>query len=485
MIFPLEPVLIIAALLLIVSVLASKISDRFGIPVLLIFLGVGMLAGSDGPGGIYFDNPLLAQYVGAVALVIILFSGGLDTHWPSIRPVLRPGTVLATLGVVLTAGVAGLFIRWILGLSWVESLLMGAIISSTDAAAVFAVLRARGVRLQGKLKPLLELESGSNDPMAVFLTLGLLRLVAQPELPPSNLLGFLAGQAVFGSLIGILAGRAGLWMINRLRLGYDGLYPVLTLGLILLSYAGANLLGGSGFLAVYLTGLVLGSADFLHKQSLIRFYDGFAWLMQIILFLTLGLLVFPSRLLPVALPALGVALALIFLARPIAVGLSLLPFRLGWRQTAFVGWTGLRGAVPIVLATYPYQGGLASADLIFNVVFFVVLTSVLFQGTSIPWMARRLGLSQPDAPSTPPVQRGVIQTGDQFRLCEIHIPPGSPAAGKAVYELGLPSEYLLILVQRGGTYILPNGATLLQAGDVIQALAPPEAIQQAEAILGK
>ncbi|BAJ64902.1 potassium/proton antiporter [Anaerolinea thermophila] len=292
-------VLIAAALLLLFSVLISKISDRFGVPTLLLFLILGMLAGSDGPGGIYFDNPAQAQFIGVIALVLILFSGGLDTEWRHIQPVLKEGLLLSTLGVLITAGVAGLCAHLLLDLSLTEGLLFGAIVSSTDAAAVFSVLRSRGIHLQGKLKPLLELESGSNDPMAVFLTLGLIQWLTQPNPSVGQMVGLFIQQMLIGAVLGLGMGRVMLFLINRLKLGYEGLYPVLTLSLVFLTYGVTAVLGGSGFLAVYMAGIVLGHYDFIHKRSLLRFHDGLAWLMQIAMFLTLGLLVFPSRLLPI------------------------------------------------------------------------------------------------------------------------------------------------------------------------------------------
>jgi len=336
-----EYILIGASILLLISVLVSKISDRFGIPVLLLFLILGMLVGSEGLGGLYFDDPALAQFISVTALVVILFSGGFGTEWNQVRLMLKEGLLLSTLGVFITAMVVGLFASVLLGLSLLEGLLLGSIVSSTDAAAVFSVLRSKGISLKGKLKPLLELESGSNDPMAIFLTLGLIRLITQPGLSPLSLLGFFFQQMLIGAVVGYSLGRVMVLLVNRLKLGYEGLYPVLTLALVFLTFGLTAVIGGSGFLAVYLAGLVMGHYSFIHKRSLLRFHDGLAWIMQIAMFLTLGLLVFPSRLFPIIGLGLLVAGCLMLIARPVSIFVGLLPSKLGWREKT--GSTRIRG----------------------------------------------------------------------------------------------------------------------------------------------
>ena len=382
-------------LLVFLSLFASKISERFGIPALLMFLAVGMLAGADGPGGIYFDNAEVANLVGTFALAYILFSGGMDTNWRDVRPVLWRAVTLATLGVVVTAVLVGLFVWKVLGFSLYEGLLLGSIVSSTDAAAVFAVLRSRGVGLKGNLRPLLELESGSNDPMAVFLTSAMIGLISDPSkswlsLLPSLVIGMTTGILV-GAAIGFLAGR----LFDTVRLEFEGLYPVLGMSLVLLTYGGAEILRGNGFLAVYSCGIVLGNTDFVNKRTLARFHDGIGWLMQIILFLVLGLLVFPSRLPAIAFPALLVSAFLMFVARPVAVYIGLLRSSFTMSQRTLIAWTGLRGAVPVVLATIPFTAGYERSDVLFNMVFFIVLTSVLLQGKSLMTVARRLKVDEP------------------------------------------------------------------------------------------
>ena len=396
-----ELLFVALAAFLLLAILGSKAATKTGVPVLLLFLLLGMLAGSDGIGGIQFDNPWLAQSVGVVALAFILFSGGLDTPWQGVRPVLKEGLALSTLGVTLTALCVGWFAATFLGFTLAEGVLLGAIIASTDAAAVFSVLNSKSVRLTGRLKELLELESGSNDPMAVFLTVGMLQLIANPGQSPLTLIPMFILQMGLGALIGFGVGRGAVWLINRLRLEYDGLYPVLSFALVLVTYGATALVGGNGFLAVYLAGLVMAQQEFVHKRSLVQFHDGLAWLMQIIMFVTLGLQVFPSRLPDVALAGLYVAIFLILVARPLSVFLALAPTRLGLREKVFVSWVGLRGAAPIVLATFPLLAGVAKADTIFHLVFFIVLTSVLLQGTLIIPAAKWLKVydSSPARPS--------------------------------------------------------------------------------------
>ncbi|GAB1472238.1 potassium/proton antiporter [Chloroflexota bacterium] len=469
-----EYILIGASVLLLISVLVSKISDRFGVPALLLFLILGMLAGSDGIGGIYFDDPAFAQSIGIIALVLILFSGGLGTEWTEVRPVLKEGLLLSTLGVLITAVAVGLFASMLLGLSYLEGLLLGSIVSSTDAAAVFSVLRAKGVSLKGKLKPLLELESGSNDPMAIFLTIGLIQLITQPNSSVLNLVGLFIQQMLVGALIGYGMGKAMLFLINRLKLGYEGLYPVLTLALVFLTFGLADLMGGSGFLAVYLAGIVLGQQDFLHQKSLLHFHDGLAWIMQIAMFLTLGLLVFPSRLTPIIGVGLLMAACLMFIVRPIGVFISLLPSALNWREKTFISWVGLRGAAPIILATFPLIAKLEQANLIFNVVFFVVLTSVLLQGTSLPRMAKWLKVDAPIIPKRVYPIEYVPMGGLKSKLKELPIPVDSEMNGKAIFELGLPVNFLVILIARNNDFMLPSGGTVLQGNDTLLVLSDKE-----------
>ena len=451
---------------------------------MLLFLLIGMLAGSEGIGGVYFDDPWLTQLVGVAALVFILFDGGLATRWEYVRPVVWEGLALSTLGVLITAVLVGAFAVNVLGFSPLIGMLLGAIVSSTDAAAVFSVLRYRSVRLKGQLEPLLELESGSNDPMAVFLTAGLTQLIANPQRSLVELVPMFLQQMLLGALLGFVFGRGMVFIVNRFQLGYEGLYPVLTLSMALLTYGVTASLGGNGFLAVYLAGLVIGNRDFIHHRSLSSFHDGLAWLMQITMFLTLGLLVFPSRLVPIVGLGLLVSLFLIFVARPVAVFLALLFSKLGFREKALVSWVGLRGATPIILATFPLLAGIPLSDTIFHLVFFIVLTSVLLQGTLITPVARWLRV---DAPATAPPAYPLVfvprSAGPDSDLVEVEIAPDSRAVGKPIVALGLPKGALIVLINKQDEFVVPSGSTVLEAGDRMQVLGDHESIERTRSIL--
>lgn len=372
-------ILLIGSMLLLISVIAGKTTNRLGVPTLIFFLIVGVLAGSEGIGGIHFDNAALAQFIGIVALNFILFSGGLDTNWQTIKPVLWRGVALSTLGVFLTALSVGAFVHYIFGFTLMEGMLLGAIVSATDAAAVFSILRNKGIGLKGYLRPVLELESGSNDPMAYFLTISLTSIVATGSTDLGELIPAFFKEFIIGGAIGALMGKASVWLVNYIKLETEGLYPVLTLGLALFTYSFTQFIGGNGFLAIYLCAIIMGNSNMVHRRSLIKFYDGQAWLMQIILFLTLGLLVFPSRIVPLIGTGLMISAFLIFVARPIGVFASLSFFKSNLRSKLFVSWVGLRGSVPIVFATYPLLAGIPKADLIFNLVFLFQLPLYCFR----------------------------------------------------------------------------------------------------------
>lgn len=480
---PIEHLLIGTGILLVASILASKASGRLGVPALLLFLVIGMLAGSDGIGKIHFENYAQAQAIGVVALAFILFAGGLETDWKSVRPVAGPGFVLATVGVGLTAVLVGWFATRALGFTPLEGLLLGAIISSTDAAAVFAVMRSKAVGLKGDLKPLIELESGSNDPMAVFLTIGLIRLMTMPEASLFELAPSFVLQMGLGAAAGFAFGKLIPWLVNRLKLEYDGLYPVFTLAAVLLAYGATTAAGGNGFLAVYLAGIVMGNSGFLHKRSLKQFHDGLAWLMQIAMFITLGLLVYPSELPAVAGAGLLVAGFLMLVARPISVFLALSFTRIGFRPKAMVSWVGLRGSVPIILATFPLVAGLPNASLIFNLVFFIVLASVLLQGTSIPFVARMLRV---DAPVPERVEYPIESTGTgkmASDLVEVVVPPNSALAGKAIVDAGLPAGTLIVLLCRNRQFLVPSGGTTVEVGDKLLLFADDRRLREVERLL--
>ncbi|MDQ4144389.1 MAG: potassium/proton antiporter [Actinomycetota bacterium] len=470
------PLMTAAAVLVLLGVVVSKVSTRLGVPALLLFLLLGMAAGSEGLGGIEFEDYELAQAVGVVALAFILFAGGFDTDWRSVRPVLGQSLLLATMGVLATALISGAFASWVLGVSLTAGFLLGAIISSTDAAAVFAVLRSRNVSLRGRLRPLLELESGSNDPMAVFLTLGFVEILAQDGATVAGLVPLFVAQMAIGGAAGLVAGKGMAIAMNRLHLEYEGLYPVAMISFVLLAYGVTATLGGSGFLAVYIAGLVMGNERIVHKRSLSRFADGIAWLMQIAMFLVLGLLVFPSALVAVAGPALLISAVLIFVARPLAAGPLLLLTGFRMRETLMVSWVGLRGAVPIVLATFPLVEGLPQSELIFNVVFFIVLTSVLVQGTTIPVVARWLGVDAPLERRRWDVVDALGAGPGTIQLHEVSVTDGSPAAGRQIVDLDLPQGALVVLVSRDGEFVVPQGSTVLMPGDEVLLLADEQAL---------
>ena len=470
-----EQLFIVTAVLLLLGVFASKASSKLGVPSLLLFLGIGMLAGSEGPGGIPLDNPWLAQLVGVLALAFILFAGGLDTDWPEVSKVFWQGVSLATVGVAITALLVAVFARYLLAVPWLECFLLGSIVSSTDAAAVFSVLRSQGILLKGNIQPLLELESGSNDPMAAFLTIGLTHVLTHPGSGAPYLLGLFLRQMLIGAVSGYIVGRCGVWLMNRLKLDAEGLYFALSVAIVLLTYGATAELGGSGFLAVYLTGVVMGNREFVHRRTLTRFHDGLGWLMQIVVFLVLGLLVFPSHLWPVAGVSILLTCMLVFVARPVSVFVSLAFAKVDIRQKTLLSWIGLRGAVPIVLATFPKLAGVPHADFFFDVVFFVVLVSVLLQGATIGWISKALGLKVPRPPGDSRFPSEYLPPGvSPSKPATLQIPEHSQAGGQPLVRLGLPRSAHVMLVTRGVRHLVPSGSTKLLPGDDLFVLADDE-----------
>ncbi|MDR1758148.1 MAG: potassium/proton antiporter [Bacteroidales bacterium] len=471
----LENILLIGAVLLLATVFVSKISFRFGIPGLVLFLFIGMLAGSEGIGGLKFDSPAIAQFIGIVALNFILFAGGLETSWKAVKPVFWQGVSLSTLGVIITAGSVGVFV-WLIadyfvdGFSLYEGLLVGAIISSTDAAAVFSILRSKKLALKYNLRPLLELESGSNDPMAYVLTIVMLELVVHPAQSLWLILPTFLIEIALGGLLGWLMGIFGKWVINRIQLEMDGLYVVLVIALMFFTFSITHLVHGNGFLAVYLSAVYLGNHDLMHKRSLLKMFDGFSWLMQIMAFLILGLLVYPSQLLPVAGLGLLIVCFLTLVARPISVLISLLPFKMKWRSKVYMSWSGLRGAVPIIFATYPLMAGIEKANIIFNIIFFVSLTSVLIQGTTLDHVARWLHVAAPKKlkPRSPVEQ--FLDECAKTQMEEIDIPTQSYAVGKKIVDLHFPPNAIIAMINRQQKFLTPNGSTEIKPHDTLVVL---------------
>jgi potassium/hydrogen antiporter len=479
-----EQIFIAAGIVFLLSVFASKASEKYGIPALLLFLFLGMLAGSEGPGGFYFDNPSLAQALGVTALAFILFSGGLDTRWSDVRPVGARALMLSTLGVAMTSAIVGLAAYYLLGFSLLEGLLLGSIISSTDAAAVFSVLRSRNIGLPDSVKNLLEFESGSNDPMAVFLTIAFISLLTQDADPYALFTEMFLTQMALGGVLGFALGWVVVWIVNHIGLETEGLYPVLTLSSVLFIYGVIAFLGGNGFLGIYIAGLVMGNKNFVHKKSLLRFHDGVAWLMQIAMFLILGLQVFPSRLVAVLGTGLLLSGVLMLLARPMAIFVCLAFSAFNLKEKLLIAWVGLRGAVPIILATFPLLADVPNAGHIFDLVFFIVFTSVLLQGTSLPLVVRKLGLA---APSQRPKPRYALEfeegEGMEATLMDFIIPYNSAAIGKPILDLQLPDQSVITLISRNDEYIVPTGTTRLQGGDVLLIILNKASIAEAHKIL--
>jgi potassium/hydrogen antiporter len=471
---------------LLLSLVATKASGRVGVPALLVFLVIGILAGEDGIGGIRYDDAWLTQFLGVIALVFILYVGGLETRWNSIRQVIWKGVSLSTIGSLTSALLVGLFLTHVVGgFTFLEGMLFGAIVSSTDAAAVFAVMRSSNIGLKNSLSELVELESGSNDPMAVFLTAGVIGLLLDAQNSVVSLLPSFLMEMSFGVILGYVMGQGIVFVINRMRLEHEGLYPVLTLSLALLTYGLSQSLHGNGFLAVYVAGVVVGNLKFYHKRSLIRFHSGLGWLMQIMMFLTLGLLVTPSELIPIVPKGLSASAFLVFIARPASVFLALAASSLNWREKLLIAWMGLRGAVPIVLATFPLLAGVAQAETIFNLVFFTVVLSVLVQGMSIPLVARWLKL---DVNITTRSQHQ-LQYGptinENAQMTEVLVPYHSGMAGQTVMMLGLPEDGRVMLISREEGTVVPTGRTRIQGGDVLMVLATPDALHELEVRLFK
>ncbi len=476
-------ILLIGSIILFVGILVGKMSNRFGAPLLLIFLLVGMAFGTDGLG-IEFDNFEAVQFVGMISLSIILFSGGMDTSFNDVRPVMKEGLVLATVGVMLTTLFTGGVIYFIgdlfgLHIPFTMALLIAAVMSSTDSASVFSILRSKRMGLKQNLRPLLELESGSNDPMAYILTI----MLIQFNLGESSSVGDIAftflKQMGIGALSGYLLGKLGTIIINRLNIGNKSLYSVLLLSIIFFISSFTDLLSGNGYLAVYIAGIVMGNHRLSHKRTLATFLDGVTWLMQIVMFLMLGLLVNPHELMGVATIGILVGVAMIFITRPLAVWLTLLPLRskLSAKARHYISWVGLRGAAPILFATYPKLAGLDPNNNIFNIVFFITIFSLVVQGTTVSKAAELLGMADksPD--------RGFdIDFPDEIKaaLTEVDIIEGGARDGALLKDVRLPEKTLVMMIRRGDKYIVPNGGTKLHRGDKLLLISEEIQTQQPE-----
>ena len=471
-----EQVVLVASVILFFSIFAGKAGYRFGLPALLLFLGVGMLFGSDGLG-IQFSDPKMAQFIGMLALSIILFSGGMDTKVAEVKPIASQGVVLATLGVLATTFLTGLFIYWLFGffnnylsLTFPESLLLAAVMSSTDSASVFSILRSKGVYLKERLRPTLELESGSNDPMAYMLTLLLIAYIQSGGMNIWEAGLSLVIQLVLGAVAGYLLGRLAVWIINAINIDNESLYPILLLATAFFTFAATTLCKGNGYLAVYIAGLVVGNAKIVHKKSIGTFFDGFAWLWQIVMFLTLGLLVNPHELLPVAPVGLLVGVFMILIARPLTIFLCLAPFKsFSTKGKLYISWVGLRGAVPIIFATYPWIAGIGHGSMFFNIVFFITILSLLIQGTTVTQAAKWLGMI--DEPARK--DEFGIELPEEIKsvMSEIELTPAVLAHGNKLMQLSLPDHTLAVMVKRDGRYFIPRGDTELKQNDLLLVIS--------------
>ena len=465
-----------AALLLFGSILISAASSRIGAPVLLVFLILGMLAGEEGPGNIRFHNFQLAYVIGTVALAIILLDGGLRTRFETFRVGLWPALSLATFGVVITSAIVGVFTAWLLDLDLLQGLLVGAIVGSTDAAAVFSLLHGRGMNLEQRVGVTLEIESGTNDPMAIFLTIILIAALSTGDsIFELGSVIFFIQQMGLGAIAGFLGGKILVYLVNRVILP-SGIYPLLVTTGGLTVYALTNSIDGSGFLAIYITGLILGNSRLHSSQNILRVHDGLAWLSQISMFLILGLLVTPSALLILAPAALLIALVLIFVARPLAVVICLAPFRFSWKEQAYISWVGLRGAVPIILALFPLLAGLENAYTYFNIAFFVVLVSLLVQGWSVAPTARLLKLGIPKAPEPVMQMDTAIPGHPECDILVYRLAENSALQDRSPAQIALPGSARITAIIRDGKIFDPADVTRLQAGDYVHIIVESEEV---------
>ncbi|MBQ4476226.1 MAG: potassium/proton antiporter [Bacteroidales bacterium] len=480
-----ELLLLVISVLFFASIIVSKVSSKFGVPVLLLFLGVGMLFGVDGLG-IHFDNFKITQTIGTVALCIILFSGGMDTKIKDVKPVIAPGVTLATLGVLLTAAITGIMVWLIMDKTPIGvniglycSLLMAATISSTDSASVFSILRSKGLYLKNNIKPTLELESGSNDPMAYMLTITLISIVNQSGESHIGITVLqLAVQLVMGVLAGYVIGKSMVWIINRIRIENESLYPILVFTACIFIFAVTYYMQGNSYLAVYIGGLVIGNSKFVHKRSTRNFFDGISWLSQLVMFLMLGLLVNPSDLTwnEVILPSIIVSAVMIFVSRPFAVFVSLLPFRkFRMRDKTFISWCGLRGAVPIIFAIMCYAENVPHSEVIFNMVFFCTLMSLILQGTTLPLVAKILKVDEKVVPKSK-IENFDIDFPEEIKSAtsEILITPKMLSNGSCVMDLRMPEKTLVIMIKRGDVFFVPTGKTVLKEGDRMMVITDDE-----------
>lgn len=478
----LDTIIFIGSLLLIIGIVSSKLAARVGLPVLVLFLGIGMVAGEDGPGRIQFDNLSVAYAVGTLSLAIIMFDGGLQTPLKALRLAWRPSLALATVGVVATAMITGLAAAWILDLPLAVGALLGSIVASTDAAAVFSVLRSQGLRLRPRVAATLEIESGSNDPMAIFLTVALLQILTNQAEPGVEQVWLLIRQMWLGTVVGLGVGWLAVRVVNGINLQTAALYPVLIAACGALAYGLAAISGGSGFLAIYLAGIVIGNHRVVFQRGTGLFIHGLAWVAQITMFVVLGLLSTPTEVFAVVGEGLLIAAVLILVARPLVVVPLLLPFGFSAGEILLVAWGGLKGAVPIILAMFPLMAGLPQGPLLFNIVFFVVLASAVLQGWTLPFLAARLGLQEPSQP-VPTVTLEISSLRDvDADIVEYTIQGESLASDTLLKDLHLPDQAVVAMIARRNELVPPRGSTRLEAQDHVFIVLRPDAREEVDRI---
>lgn len=455
--------MIVCGLILLICISSSKILYKFGVPMLLVFIVLGMLFGSDGVVGIYFDNYKLTSIVSSLALVFIMFYGGFGTNWNIAKKSAVPSILMSSLGVVITAGLTGLFCHFVLRTSILEGLLIGAVVGSTDAASVFSVLRSQKLNLKGTLAPLLEIESGSNDPIAYMLTIIILTLMSNAGV--GLIIPMLIRQILFGIIVGSILAKISVYILKRANFEVEGFYTIFVTAIAILSYALSEYIGGNGYLSVYMAGIILGNNRIPHKKSLVHFFDGLSWIMQIGLFFVLGLLAFPSKLPEVFIIAISISLFMMFIARPLATFIILRWFDYSNKEKIFISWVGFRGAASIVFAIYAVTYGVSIRNDIFHIIFFIALLSVAIQGTMTPILAKKLDLVDDNMP--------VLKTFNDYKedkstkILEINIDENSKWVNKTIMDSDIPEEVLVVMIRRNNEVIIPKGSTEIKKGDIL------------------
>lgn len=455
--------MILCALVLLICITSTKILYRFGVPILLIFIVLGMLFGSDGIVGIYFDNYQLASSICSIALIFIMFYGGFGTNWNMAKPVAVQSILMSSLGVVITAGLTGLFCLFIFKTTILEGLLIGSIIASTDAAAVFAILRSQKLNLKGSIASILEIESGSNDPFAYMLTIIILGLMSNGGY--GDIIPMLLSQIILGIVVSIVLSKLSIYLLRNVKFEIESFYPIFITAIAVLAYSLSEYLGGNGYLSVYITGIIIGNSKIPHKKSIFQFFDGVSWLMQILLFFLLGLLAFPSKIPSVMIKGVSISIFMIFIARPIATFSILNWFKVPIKQQLFISWVGIRGAASIVFAIFAITYGIPINYDIFHIIFFMALFSVAVQGTLIPDVARKLDLIDDE--------ESVLKTFNDYKedkstkLVEFTISNNNPIANKSIMDANIPEDILVVMIRRKGDVFVPNGSTIILPGDTL------------------